>query len=202
MKYHTGVLVATAVILSGCAQIRAVQYAAEYHSVSSDLSEATETPVADVPTQGKATYEGVAVFGMSKTVQAIGLAGDVELEANFRPGGGDLSGSIQKFTGVEIDPGDLIGSASAKIANMATADGEVAITDGVITGNRFSANFDGDLTYDNTDLDLSGTMQGGIFGAQAQLLEAEANAETGSINARFDGAEADAAALYLVARDD
>ncbi len=195
-------LVTLVASVAGCAQIRAVDYALRYHSVSSDLADAVQTPAAQIPESGQATFDGVAILGLRNGVQAMGLAGRAELNAAFAPGGGTISGEIRDFAGAEIDPNDLIASATARLGNMDIAQGTVAVTGGMITGNHFTANFNGDLTYDNSDLTVAGTMEGGFFGDDASLIEAKANAETGSINVLVNQDTADAADLYLIARSE
>lgn len=187
--------------LAGCAQISALSKAAEFSGLDDALDAAEPTETVDMPDGGQGTYEGVALIGVQRGLQAVGLAGDVALRANFAPGGGTITGTIDDFVGAEVDPADILSSLDSNLVNMSEDAGQVNITSGIIAGNGFTADFDGDITHDNSDIAVNGTMDGGFFGANAELIEADASLGDGNMTATLDGDAANVAEFYLLAED-
>lgn len=114
------------------------------------------TQIANMP-QGTFNYSGVAGFSFGNVsnqyiaTNAEGLA-DVNLQANFT--NNTITGSLTNFVDYENTRGA----------------GQVDLRNGTITGNEFTANATGSVTYLGTPLVAQGTINGGFVGNNADAL--------------------------------
>lgn len=193
--------------LAGCAQVNAAGKLLTYNTISSALADAEIT--ATMPSAGTAEYSGIAAIGAKTDTVNVALVGDAALTADFAAG--TIDGTIDDFIGAkldtDIDPEDLqaifTGSLDTLLA-IGTADGQVDVTNGAISGSTFTADFDGDVTLDDgTVVSPSGTMSGDFYGTDGELIEATAACDLATdptcteIAVTIDGDAADAAGLYL-----
>lgn len=142
---------------------------------SSDLSQAQRLVAANstlMPTApdmlpgGGARFDGkvAMVFGTNPaSFEAADLLGDVDIEADFRTGA--LTGWLDDFN--TKDGGHVRG--------------DLDMTNGRITGNAFTADFDGRLTGPATAPGtVSGTLEGSFLGNGARGVEGTGTASTGA----------------------
>ena len=198
MKHVQFAGLAALALLSGCAAIDTVGKAWTLSSIEADILGETET--AAMPDSGTATYDGVALIGVTEGANTMGLVGDATINATFTGAGGTLDGTLDNFVAAGVDPQAIMDSPLSEVFTVHTADGTVAITGGAIAGNAFTADFAGALTADGTPITVNGTMDGTFYGTTAELLEAMASLGDGNMTATLDGVAADGATLYLVGR--
>lgn len=104
-----------------------------------------DTTTAQMPVTGRATYEGVALFGGSVDAATLSrtheLSADVTLDANFAAG--SLEGSFTAFEGA-----------------TAEADDKLTLSNGQIINGTLIADVAGQLKGEQTTGDLAGTFHG------------------------------------------
>lgn len=126
--------------------------------------DAEPTRAADMPTDLRATYRGVAAYSDVPDIEYIAenaeIMSDVALNADFRTGAVD--GELSNFRFYDND----------------RISGSVAIRNGAISGNMIGADLAGDLTYGGGTERVTGDLAGMFVGPQA---EAVAGAMAGQI---------------------
>lgn len=175
------VLIPAAAILSGCEPCpyfpnkESCKLTDEYFRLGEELDALEPTPVEDMPTSGTATYDGIARTQLSLEPDSEAVSYSVFLQSQVRMtadfGSGQISGDMTNF--------NTFGNSVR---------GSLDIENGVISGNTFAADVNGireqgDLefyareagefvNYGSGDVSVSGAMDGGFLGADAQGLEA------------------------------
>lgn len=126
--------------------------------------DAEPTQLANMPTDLKASYRGVAAFSDVPDADYIAreaeIMSDIELNADFRSGAVD--GELRNFRFYDND----------RIA------GTVAVRNGAISGNMLEGELAGNLTYGGGTERVSGALAGMFVGPQAEAI---AGAMTGQI---------------------
>lgn len=120
------------------------------------------TPVGDMPTIGRATYEGVAGFSTSVS-DDVEVMSEASLTADFASS--SISGELTNFRDWENN----------------TIAGKVDIEAGTISGNQFTNNLSGSLNYNGRNENVSGVMDGGFVGANAGTAVGIIDASVGSL---------------------
>ena len=112
------------------------------------------TSVADMPTSGSATYDGVVGYSTSTSDPDAIIANpetvsSLTLTADF--GSSDISGRAYDFQN----------------ADGSDVSGDLEITGGSISGNEFGANIDGTLNQAGTTISYDGELAGGFVDEDA-----------------------------------
>lgn len=137
------------------------ELAREGNALLSSFEDSDPTPVASMPTTGKATYRGVAAYGDVPDPEYLAenaeIVSEVELNANFASG--NVGGKLDNF----------------RLSNNDRINGSVAVRNGRISGNELTADLAGNLSYDGARDRVDGAMAGffvdddadGVIGAMA-----------------------------------
>lgn len=133
----------------------------------------------EMPVSGTANYFGVAGFSDVPDVspENIFTVADVAITASFNATGGSINGSMTNFLDSDPDNGQV-----------QAIGGSLGISDGVITGNSFTASVSGTLTAGNDKVEISGGMNGEFVGDNAAALRAGIDIVDSVANERFYGA--------------
>lgn len=133
----------------------------------------------EMPVSGTADYSGVAGFSDVPDVspENIFAVADVAMTASFSATGGSINGSMTNFVDSDFDTGQVRAFG-----------GSLGISDGVITGNTFTASVSGTLTARNDRVEISGGMNGEFVGDDAAALRAGIDIVDSVENERFYGA--------------
>lgn len=138
---------------------------AEQVSLAEAAVAVDRTPVADMPSTGSASYDGVAGFSigtMPQTTEDLNILSELALTADFASGA--ISGSLSNFNSAE---GEDI-------------EGTLALTNGQISDNTFTADAAGTLTRGGAALATDLDMEGAFGGADAALLTGTATGMAGA----------------------
>lgn len=124
---------------------------------------ATSTPVtpeADMPDSGSASYAGVAALAQGGPLSGIDdgqLLGTMEMEADFA--GNAVSGRMGNFREEFTDTAH---------------EGELALANGQVSGNGFTADISGELTPPGgATASYDGTLDGRFRGAAGEIVEGD-----------------------------
>ncbi len=187
--------------LAGCAQISLMTKAVEYMDISGELDDAEGVAV-DMPEGGTADYDGVVGIGARYRDGGVMMLGDAALTADFDAA--TIDGTLDKFVVAELDGDvdidDFLRNPVGALFEFETADGEIDLTGGTITGTDFESDFDGRITTDAYVYRADGRLYGVFRGADAELLEAWANATDMTLTR--NGTRPDDVELYLAAEVD
>lgn len=148
-----------------------------------ETMETFESQTTTMPTSGSATYTGSVIgFTAASTLatEARVIAGEAEMQADFTSAGGTVSGTLSNFQANDnvdrtaldtaINTGDTA-AVDAIIDQFEAIDGEIAITDGVITGTRYVANVSGTLTHGSDEITVDGKGSGNFAGTDADGIK-------------------------------
>lgn len=139
-----GLVVAMAGTLSACGS-NGVSYGeleTQGEALIAKYEETDVTPEGQMPTEGTATYRGVAALGEGTTEQDV--YGKMTMTADF--GANTIGGKITNLR----EPEGAIG-------------GSLDITEGVITGNTFTADVNGDVTVSGEGVATVDAGASGVF---------------------------------------
>lgn len=131
------------------------------------MNQRSATPVRSMPTTGSASYTGIAAFAPT-FYDDIDTLAEARLNANFA--NSTITGDLTNFRDYE---------------NNVLA-GSVAIQNGVISENQFSADLRGNLSSGGTSVHLDAEMEGGFLGPNADMMVAAIEGTAG--NGYFAGA--------------
>ncbi|MFZ0267620.1 transferrin-binding protein-like solute binding protein, partial [Caulobacter sp.] len=125
------------------------------------LTVGPQTPRASMPTTGTARFEGQTRGLLGNTNSLYGTTSDIEMTANFASGA--LSGSTSNFRNHSLS-----GNPANSLGNDPSFTFTASITSGTanFSGTAF-AKFDAPLVPGSGGPGLSGTVQGGFFGPNA-----------------------------------
>lgn len=117
---------------------------------------------------GTATYAGVTAFGETPdfAIDDAVATSAISLTADF--GADTISGEMTNFY-AENDVGEFQSVA-----------GTIAVNGGVITDTTFTANISGDLVLPDGTEAVTGTLDGGFIGDNADAVEGDINATVGT----------------------
>jgi hypothetical protein len=193
-------LLAGASAVSGCAQISLVTKGIEYMDVAGKIDDAEGVAV-EMPSDG-AEYDGIVGIGARYRDGGVAMLGDAALTADFDAG--TIDGVLDDFVVAEfdgdIDINEFLMNPIGSMFEFETADGQLDLRNGTITGTDFEADFDGNITTDAYVYAADGTLYGVFRGANAELLEAWAHARDMTLLRR--GTAPEDVELYLAAEVD
>lgn len=132
----------------------------------------------EMPVSGTADYSGVAGFSDVPDVspENVFAVADVAMTASFTSTGGSINGSMTNFLDNDFDTGQVT-----------AVGGSLTISDGVITGNTFTASVSGALTAREDRIEVTGGMNGQFVGDDAAALRAQMEIVDSVADERFYG---------------
>ncbi|WP_298491873.1 hypothetical protein [uncultured Maritimibacter sp.] len=165
--------------LSGCAAVKLGRTFNDFDDVKSEVNALDATT--SMPTSGSATYTGTSQIAGTFDDSNVVVLGDTTMTANFATA--RISGEITDLVGADLndrqkqrlDDGKLGAFAIARVAER--GDGSIDIKDGVIAGNTFTAETDGEFFMDGLIYRVGGGIDGEFRGSGAKAIAAEDGAD-------------------------
>ncbi|MEC7764186.1 MAG: hypothetical protein VX874_19950 [Pseudomonadota bacterium] len=161
--------------LSGCGALSLISKAQEFDALSAEVNALSTTPTANMPTNSSARYTGNAQIAADYgTNSNVGFIGDSDLTANFTSTGGTIVGTLNNFSGLELNASQRAQFENGELPdNILTsakrADGSIAI-DGSFFGPAIAASANGELEMGGSTYAVSGLVEGEFRGNNAEAV--------------------------------